>query len=104
MLEWSLDAYSRYVAPGVWETDACRYDQALVCDYPRGEYYDAIRKQICNIKPGTKYGDALVFEQALRIENNELYLDRLKQNWNFILMNQMAIRCVYFFKVRNKIN
>ena len=82
----------RDIAPGYYETDACRVDQALVCNYPGGEYYDAIGKQICNIKPGTKYGDALVFEQSLRIENNELYVGNTKLELYFIESNGDQVR------------
>src|SRR5436190_312876 len=82
----------RDIAPGYYETDACRVDQALVCNYPGGEYYDAIGKQICNIRPGTKYGDALVFEQFLRIENNELYVGNTKLELYFIESNGDQVR------------
>ena len=82
----------RDIAPGYYETDACRVDQTLVCNYPGKEYYDAIGKQICNIKPGTKYGDAFVFEQSLKIENNELYVGNTKLELYFIESNGDQVR------------
>ena len=48
-------------------------DQVLRCDYVTGEFYDAQDKPIRRIKPGTQHGDAITYEQAIRIENNELY-------------------------------
>src|SRR5436190_1015695 len=58
----------RDIAPGYYDTDACRYDQALVCEYLRGKYYDAKGKPISNIKAGSAPGEEIVFEQVIRIE------------------------------------
>jgi len=85
----------RDIAPGYYETDACRVDQTLVCNYPGGEYYDAVGKQICNIKPGTKNGDCVTFERALRIENMELYLGNTKLDLYFLDSKGKQVR-VYF--------
>src|SRR5436190_1207331 len=86
----------RDIAPGYYDTDACQIGQAMVLDYPNCRYYKANQKQICDIKPGTKYGDALVFEQALRIENNELCLGNRTLELYFNESNGDQIRV--FFK------
>src|SRR5436190_16826285 len=82
----------RDIAPGYYDTDACQIGQAMVLDYPNWEYYDAIGKQICNIKPGTKNGDAVTFENALRIENNELYWYNTKLDLYFNDSNGDQVR------------
>jgi len=67
----------------------------MVLDYPNWGYYRANKKQICDIKPGTKYGDALVFEQALRIENDELCLGNRTLELYFNESNSDQVR-VFF--------
>src|SRR5436190_11097738 len=89
----------RDIAPGFYDTDACRVDQTLVCNYPEGKYYDAVGKQICNIKPGTKNGDCVTFERALRIENMELYLGNTKLDLYFLDSKGKQVR-VYFQRDR----
>src|SRR5436190_482431 len=82
----------RDIAPGVYYTDACRYDQALVCNYLGGQYYDAKGKPISNIKAGSAPGEAIVFEQAIRIENNELYWNKTKLDLYFNDSNGDQVR------------
>ena len=89
----------RDIAPGYYDTDACRYDQALVCEYLSGKYYDAKGKPICNIKKGSAPGEAIVFEQALRIENNELYLGNTKLELYFNDTNGDQVRVFFKRKV-----
>ena len=89
----------RDIAPGMYDTDACRYDQALVCEYLKGKYYDAKGKPICNIKKGSAPGEAIVFEQALRIENNELYLGNTKLELYFNDTNGDQVRVFFKRKV-----
>src|SRR5436190_1187777 len=82
----------RDIAPGFYDTDACRVDQALVCNYPGRKYYDAKGKPISNIKAGSAPGEAIVFEQAVRIENNELYWNKTKLDLYFNDSNGDQVR------------
>src|SRR5436190_3983877 len=82
----------RDIAPGMYYTDACRYHQALVCNYPEEKYYDAKGKPIINIKAGSAPGEAIVLEQAIRIENNELYWNKTKLDLYFNDSNGDQVR------------
>src|SRR5436190_1530783 len=82
----------RDIAPGYYDTDACRYDRALVCEYLGEKYYDAKGKPISNIKAGSAPGEAIVFEQAIRIENNELYWNKTKLDLYFNDSNGDQVR------------
>ena len=82
----------RDIAPGFYNTDACRVDQTLVCNYPGKEYYDASGKPISNIKAGSAPGEAILFEQAIRIENNELYWNKTKLDLYFNDSNGDQVR------------
>ena len=68
----------REISKGYLDSDACRVDQALVCDYRTSEFYDAKDKPIRNIAPGTKSSDAIRYDQAVLIINNELFLNGKK--------------------------
>src|SRR5436190_21321775 len=77
---------------GFFDTDAVRLDQVLKCDFVTGAFYDAINKPIRHIKPGTQHGDAITYEQAIRIENNELYWNNTKLNLYFNDSNGDQVR------------
>src|SRR5436190_13398549 len=82
----------RNIHKGYFDTDAVRLDQVLECDYVTGAFYDAKDKPIRHIKTGTQYGDAIVFEQAVRIEDNELYWFNTKLDLYFNDSNGDQVR------------
>ena len=81
---------------GYYNTDAVRVDQVLKRDFS-GEFYNADYKPIRHIKPGTQHGDAITYEQAIRLENNELYWYNSKIDLYFIDSKVKEVR-VYIYK------